>query len=190
MALVLIAPLRLADRLGSRGAQTATVVALAVFALGIPRTAGFSERNQAWLGVPGLKAGAAHRWADGLNRTAPGRRVVAPASVSTWVPTFHDHAYPLAVREYLKPLRERVGELAFRDRHVMTQFVGGDVSHPRAAAIFERGLDLYDVQAACLRNGPNIEAARDILRRAGFSKRIQGTGMEIWARSQPPREES
>jgi hypothetical protein len=61
MALVLIAPLRLADRLGSRGAQTATVVALAVFALGIPRTAGFSEQNQAWLGVsrPRLPVGRA-----------------------------------------------------------------------------------------------------------------------------------
>jgi hypothetical protein len=182
MALVLVAPLRLESRIGAHGARAATIAALVVFAVAVPRNAGFSESNAAWLGLPELKVGAAHRWAEGLTRIAPRQRVVAPASVSTWLPTFHDHAYPMAVRVYLKPLRERIGDLAFRDRHVMTQFVEGDLSHPRAAAIFERGLDLYDVQAACLRSGPNIETARDILRRAGFSKRIQGTGMEIWAR--------
>ncbi len=183
MALLLVAPLRLEPRIGALGARAATVVAFAAFAIAIPGSLGFSEQNMAWLGRPALKVGGAHRFAEALNRAAPRQRVVAPPLVGTWVPTFHDHAYPLAVRIYLIPLRERIGEIAFRDRHVMTQFVDGDASHPRAAAIFERGLDLYDVQAVCLRSGPTVEAARAILRRAGFEKRLQATGMEIWARA-------
>ena len=186
MALVLIAPLRWAPRIGAVWARAATGLAIGAFALGVPSHLGFSEANMAWLGTPSLKVGAAHRFAEALNRAAPRQRVVAPPSVSTWVPTFHDHAYPLAVRIYLVPLRDRIGEIAFRDRHVMTQFVDGDASHARAAAIFERGLELYDVAAVCLRNGPTIEPARAILRRAGFQKRLQATGMEIWARNGAP----
>lgn len=183
MAFVLVAPLRFADRLGPRPARALAGLAIAVFAIAVPRFHGFAAENAAWLDAPGLKVGAMHRWAVAVNEIAPRKRVVAPPPVATWIPTAHDHAYPMAVRVYLKPLREKIGELAFRDRYVMTQFVDGNAGfHPREAQIFERGLDLYDVQAVCIRIGQTIAPAREILRRAGFTKRLQGTHMEIWAR--------
>jgi hypothetical protein len=75
-----------------------------------------------------------------------------------------------------------VGRAAYRDRQVMMRFADGIDEHPQAAAIFERGLDLYDVRAACIRNSETLAQAREILRRNGFSKRMQGTDFEIWAR--------
>ena len=113
------------------------------------------------------------------------QRVVAPELVSAWIPIDHDHAYPMVVRSYPNPLRERVGEIAYRDRVLMTRFADGDLEHPRAAAIFERGLELYDVQAVGIANSEHLGSAREILRRAGFVKRIQATDLEIWARGAP-----
>ena len=88
----------------------------------------------------------------------------------------------MVVLHYLRPLREQVGWTAYRDRVVMTQFADGSTEHPRAAAIFERGLDLYDVQAVCIRNSDQVVEARQILRRAGFVRHIQATDLEIWSR--------
>jgi hypothetical protein len=107
---------------------------------------------------------------------------VAPPDVSAWIPISHDHAYPMVVLHYLQPLREQVGKVAYRDRVVMTQFADGNTEHPRAAAIFERGLDLYDVQAVCIRISDRVADARQILRRAGFVRHIQATDLEIWSR--------
>jgi hypothetical protein len=166
--------------------RVATLALLAAGGALLPRYPGWSARNEgAWLGWPALKVDPDYRWAVAVNELAPRQRVVAPMSVSTWVPVSHDHAYPMSVRFYLRPLRERLGEQAYRDRIRMTRFAGGEATGARAAAAFERGLELYGVQAACLRTAPEVGAARDILRRAGFVKRIQGTDMEIWARAGP-----
>ena len=187
LALVAAAPVARRGGSDRAGPRVACLALLAAFAVGVPRYPGWSARNEgAWLGWPAPKVGPGYRWALALNELAPRRRVVAPMPVSTWIPVSHDHAYPMSVRFYLRPLRERVGELAYRDRILMTRVAGGDLDHPRAAAVFERGLELYGVQAACIRNTPDIGVARDILRRAGFLKRIQGTDMEIWARDELP----
>lgn len=183
MTLVLIAPLRLAPRLGTKSAQALTAIAIALFAIAIPRYTGFSQRNGVSISSPTLKVPTAHRWAARLNQIAPRRPVVAPAVVSTWIPTFHDHAYPMTVRIYLNPLRDRIGETAFRDRNIMTRFADGHADEPDAAEIFERGLDLYEIEAVCLMRGATLETARKILRRAGFSPKIRDARAEIWARS-------
>ena len=188
LALIAVAPLARAfasDRAAARAACLALIAA--GFAMLVPRYPGWSARNEdARLGWPELKVGPGYRFAVALNELAPRQRVVAPMSVSTWVPVSHDHAYPMSVRFYLRPQRERIGEQAYRDRIRMTRFAGGDDLHPRAAAAFERGLELYGVQAACIRNAPSAGAARDILRRSGFVKRLQATDMEIWVRAAQP----
>jgi hypothetical protein len=180
---ILISPLRLATRIGPRQVQALTAISIALFAIAIPRYSGFSERNGAWISAPALKVETgAHRWAARLNQIAPRKPVVAPPAISTWVPTFHDHAYPVEVRFYLKHLRSHIGNVAFRDRHLMTRFVDGHGDDPQAAKIFERGLARYNIEAVCLRRGATFESARAILRRAGFSKRATSPNFEIWAR--------
>ncbi len=183
MTLVLIAPLRLTPRLGVRSAQALTVVFIALFAIAIPRYSGFSTQNGVRVSIPTLKVPNAYLWAASLNQIAPNKSVVAPPAVSTWVPTFHDSAYPMEVRFYLKHLRDRLSDIAFRDRQLMTRFVDGHADQSDAAQIFERGLDLYEIEAVCLRHGATLESARKILRRAGFHRRIPGSDAEIWARS-------
>ena len=123
------------------------------------------------------------RWAQLLNEVAPRARVVAPPGISAWVPTFHDHAYPLSVGHYLRAQRHRIGEDAYRDRILMTRFASGEAHQPAAAAIFEEGLERYAVKAVCLALSDDTAVARQILRRAGFERYLQGTDMEIWVRS-------
>jgi hypothetical protein len=186
LALIAVTPLArpgAADRAAGRAACLALVAA---FALLVPRYPGWSTRNRAWVGWPALKVDPGYPFSVALNELAPRQRVVAPWSVSTWVPVSHDHAYPMSVRFHLRPQRERIGEREYRDRILMTRFAGGEDARPRAAAAFERGLELYGVEAACIRNAETLGAARDILRRAGFVKRLQGTDMEIWVRGERP----
>ncbi|MGH0029447.1 MAG: DUF6077 domain-containing protein [Myxococcota bacterium] len=185
LALVAVSPFALRWRAAPRLWQPAACVALLVlFAVAVPRYPGFDPRNEgARLGWPALKVGPGFRFAKALNEMAPRQRVVAPQAISTWVPVSEGHAYPLSVRVYLRPLRERLGRIAYRDRIVMTHYADGIVDDPRAHAVFERGLDLYDVQAVCIRISEHAPRARATLRRAGFVKRLQTTGYEIWARA-------
>lgn len=183
LALIAVAPLRAAPH-GALAARLGVVALLAAFTLLVPRISGFDERNHVRIHWPALKVGEAHRWSQRLNELAPRQRVVAPPEVATWVTVWHDHAYPMVVLHYLRPLRKRIGENAYRDRVIMTQFADGVADYPRAAAIFERGLDLYDVRAVCIRKSEQI-GAREILRRSGFVKRIQEADMEIWSRAGP-----
>ena len=179
-ALVLVAPLRLPGLAG----RVACAAGLALFALAVPSTSGFSRQNGVELAWPKLKLSPEQRWSQRINEIAPGQPVVAPGPVSSWIPVFHHHAYPLAVRHYLRTQRPRIGEEAYRDRMLMTRFAEGDGSDPEAAAIFARGLERYHVQAVCLALSATTPAARHILREAGFERRLQGTDMEIWARPQ------
>jgi hypothetical protein len=185
ITLVLIAPLQWEGAPWMRRAGiAATCVLTLAFALFVPSHPGFDTRNGVRLSWPSLKVeDTPRRWARLLNEAAPRARVVAPPGISAWVPTFHDHAYPLMVRTYLGPNRHLVGEMAYRDRYVMTHFAAGEQRHPQAEAIFARGLELYDVEAVCLRNSDLAETAREILRESGYRRRVQGTDHEIWVRA-------
>lgn len=177
-ALVLVAPLRLPGA----GGRVACAAALALFALGVPHTSGFSPRNGVEIDWPRLKLSPEHLIAQRLDQIAPGLPVVAPGLVGTWVPVFHHHAYPLSVRHYLRTQRSRIGEEDYRERTLMTRFAAGDASDPQAAAVFARGLEHQHVQAVCLTLSATTPAARRILRAAGFERRLQTTDLEVWAR--------
>jgi hypothetical protein len=185
ITLVLTAPLQWEGaRWTRRAGVAATCVLTLAFAAFVPSHPGFDARNGVEIAWPGLKVEETpRRWARLLNDAAPRARIVAPPDISTWVPTFHHHAYPLMVRIYLGGNRHRVGEMAYRDRYVMTHFAGGEQRHPQAAAIFARGLELYDIEAVCLRNSDIAEMARQILRQSGYRRRVQGTDYEIWVRT-------
>ena len=181
LALVACAPTAL--RLPRPVTIACSAALVVLFCLLVPSIYGFSEANRAQLDWPRPKVAPGYRFAQVLNELSPGQRVVAPARVSAWVPVSHDPAHPLAVRFYLALQRRHMGEIAFRDRMVMTRFVEGSHEHPRAAAIFERGLELYDVHAVCLQASEVAGVARSILRRQGFTKHLQATDMEIWVRT-------
>lgn len=193
IALVIAAPLQW-ERAGAPrpAARVAAAALLLLFAVAVPRRYGFDAENNARLAWPGLRVPTpAFAWAERVNALAPGERVVAPRSISIWIPTLPHPAYPLAVRSYLSPLRELVGETAYRDRNVMTYLVGGTRTHPEAEAIFAQGLALYDVAAVCLRTGSGpAPALRAILQAEGYRRRAMGTQVEIWVRDGEALEEA
>ncbi len=193
MVLVLISPLRLDGRRSWRVAgRVACILSFAAFAAFVPRFGGLSERNHGATRIP-LRVGApslkvplgAYAWARSLNASVPaGSAVVAPLSVSVWLPTLHEHAHPLVVRTpYLKPHRSRLGDEQVLHRYLMTSYVAGVERRDDAARLFRSGLRRFDVKGVCLRKTALAEQARNILRSAGFRRSLQGADHEIWVRS-------
>jgi hypothetical protein len=94
------------------------------------------------------------------------------------------------VRNYLRPNRERIGENAYLQRYIMTEYARGELRHEKAPEIFEQGLALWNVKAVLIAVTAQAERAREILRRQGFERRVQGTRAEIWVRRARPDAES
>jgi hypothetical protein len=192
VTLVVTAPIQWQDSVLHRGlGAVASVALVAGFALAVPRYPGWSAKNEAWISRPTLKVDpSAWPWAMKLNELAPGQRVVAPPGIATWIPTVRHHAYPLMVRNYLRPNRERIGENAYLQRYIMTEYARGELRHEKAPEIFEQGLALWNVKAVLIAVTAQAERAREILRRQGFERRVQGTRAEIWVRRARPDAES
>jgi hypothetical protein len=183
LAFGIAAPIGWAGR-ERRGPAIAASCVLAVAVAALAPGFGWSEANEVALRAPGAKRPpSVARWAGRINERASGRRVLAPPAVSDWIPTWHDHAYPLLVRDYLSPSRERVGAIAYRDRHVLTRYVGGRSMGDDTPGLFARGLDLYAVDLVCLRHSEHTPAQRAILGEAGFTRTVSGRNYEIWERS-------
>ena len=108
MALTGVAPLSI----GAAGRRrwvgpAAWVCLLGAFALLAPATRGPSPENGVRLGWPSLKVEpVAYAWAAELTASVPpGSVVAAPGDVGVWLPTFHQRAFPLVVRDlYLAAL--------------------------------------------------------------------------------------
>ena len=192
MTLVLIAPLQLGNSRAARAAGGAACVALcAAFLAFVPQFSALSQRNGG-AGEVGIRVGRpgpkvpqeAFRWAAALNASVPaGAHVVAPASVSVWVPTFHHHAYPLQARRlYLSSQLRQLGKEDVALRLFMTRYVGGDAEVPNAAAQFARGLTRFEVAGVLLRNAGQILEARAVLERLGYERTLHAFDYEIWVR--------
>jgi hypothetical protein len=192
MTLVLISPLSLASSTAARwwaGAASAGLCAL--FVATVPSYGLLSEQNGGAaeggirVGLPRPKAPETpYRWAAVLNAAVlPGAQVVAPADVSMWIPTFHDHAHPLQARRlYLANHQARLGDDDVLLRKRMTKFVGGGEGIPEDAALFARGLDYFAVDGVLLRNGGRAVEARAALERRGFERTLRSIDYEIWVR--------
>ncbi|TMA36242.1 MAG: hypothetical protein E6J87_01280 [Deltaproteobacteria bacterium] len=166
-------------RAAELAAGAVLVLAVAVF---VPARYGWSAENHVAWHQPGLRVPAeAARWERHVNQRAPRQRVLASRAVSTWIPVFRDHAYPLLVRDYLSP--DRAGEIAYGDRLVMTRYATGELASDEAAAVFARGLDLYGVRLVCLRLSAQLAVQRAALREHGFRRSLRGARYEIWERA-------
>jgi Family of unknown function (DUF6077) len=186
LALILTAPLAWLPRERRTLALAASAALVLVFALAVPSRHGWSAANSVAWHAPTLKLPTeAARWARLVNERAPRQRVLASRAVSTWIPVFRHHAYPMIVRDYLTPDREHLGEQAYADRVSMTNYATGELPSADAPVVFARGLDLYGVSLVCLRLSPQLAAQRGALREKGFRRTLRGARYEIWQRANP-----
>jgi len=187
IALVLASPLQLAGRLRFAG-RLGALGLLTAFVFLVPGPHGLSEANRVrLLPMPEFKIHpATYGWARRLQAdTGPGVHVVAPDRVGIWIPTFHHHAYPLSVSHYLRMQRRHLDPEEWRQRDLMTRYVdGGARGEGGATEVFRHGIERFDVRGVCLRVARNddVEAAREILAAAGFSRRKWGSDFEVWSR--------
>ncbi len=184
MVLVLTAPLQLGGRWRWAG-RAGALLALAAFALAVPRYHTLSERNKVRIGTPELKiSDLAYRWAGALNGAVPpGSKVVAPSAISVWLPTQHHHAHPLIARWlYMHHYQASLGMPNLLHRLLMTRYVDGRWERDDAPRWFRVGLTRFDVKGVCLRNFEGADRARAILRKKGFERTLSGLNYEIWVR--------
>ncbi len=183
MALMLTWPLHLGGGLSRKGMRYAAwVVLLAAFALLVPRYNGLSGENGVRLTWPGLKVpDAAYRWAGAVNESVPrGSHVAVPLDIGTWIVTFHNHAYPLVVRDYLRTSRE-----AWCHRMAMQRFLGNPELVDANPGQFQDGLERFEVRAVCLVNTPRAGVARAILQQAGLRLTLRRDDYDLWVRPGP-----
>ena len=180
MALVLISPAHLGRRRLGLGLALALVAA---YALWVPSYSGLSLENRVLVRTrPTLKV----RWpmyklAVELDRRVPRRSyVLAPDEVSMWIPTLHEHVYPLKVRHYLNLTRFHLGEEDFARRVALVRYVSGEGEWD--AGRFAEGLRRYGVSGVCLRASAYVEEARAALTQAGFARASGDDRHEIWIR--------
>jgi hypothetical protein len=186
MALLLTSPLYLWGASLRPGARRATwLVLLAAFAWLVPRYGGLSSENDVRLGWPSLKVPeAAYNWAIAVNESVPPRSHVAvPTEIGTWIVTRHHHAYPLMVRSYLRPWRDRLTPEEFSRRVAMQRFLDNPELVEASSEQFRDGLDRFAVRAVCLANSPKAAAARTVLQQANFHPTLRREDFELWVRS-------
>jgi hypothetical protein len=183
MALMLTWPLHVGNGVSHKGMRYAAwAVLLAAFALLVPRYNGLSRENGVRLTWPGLKVpDADYRWAAAVNESVPpGSHVAVPLDIGTWIVTFHHHAYPLVVRDYLRTSREE-----WNHRMAMERFLGNPELVDANPGQFQDGLERFAVRAVCLVNTPRAEVARSILQQAGFRLTLRRDDYELWVRPGP-----
>jgi hypothetical protein len=184
LTLVLIAPLQLD---GSRGkricGQLVCLALVAAFVAFVPAFHGLSPKNRVHIGLPSLKVPAAeYQWAATLNQSVPpGASVLAPPEVNTWIPTFHDHAYPVQVRGYLLAYRRQLGMENILARTGMTRYVAGKALWGDQEK-FRQGLERFAIQGVCIRHSAYRTEAQTILQQAGFQRTEDKDQYEIWIR--------
>jgi hypothetical protein len=186
MALLLTSPLYLWRGSSRPALRRATwIVALALFALLIPHFSGLSAANGVRVGWPTLKVpDAAYDWAIAVNESVPpGSHVAVPTDIGTWIVTRRHHAYPLMVRSYLRPWRDRLTPEEFSRRLAMQRLLDNPELVEASSEQFRDGLDRFAVRAVCMANSPKAAAARTVLQQANFHPTLRREDFELWVRS-------
>jgi hypothetical protein len=167
---------------------------LAAGLLFLPKHSSLSPKNQVFLAPPGLRArqvdlGAARALA---RFAGPQSFVLAPVRVSPWIPTMHQHPFPLMVRRpYMKNLEGHLEKRDIKERSELTRLVSGPKDSEVSADASLQGRDLqrllqgiktYGLQAVCLANvcvGSNLSAA---LGGAGMQQVSKNRRYQVWAK--------
>ncbi len=114
-------------------------------------------------------------------------QVLAPARVSRWIPLFHQHPYPLMIREmHLDLLHPHVGLEEVERRRTLTRLVGGDIHTGDAERLLADAIRDYPLDVVCIggaaRNRPTLRRA---LLESPLVSRSRTAEYEIWSRASP-----
>lgn len=188
LGLLLTAPLAQSGRRwGRRARVAATLLLWACFVTVAPTRFGLFGQGVEYWEPLGLKVKHIHYDpAAAMAAHAPPRsRVLLPTGVSTWMPTFHHHPYPLVSRSAY--LIDRGVEDEAR-RLKLHGLVTGR-AHPNAPFLLWRAIEDYDLSGVCFRH--EIDAAEDfrrVLDALGFERVHSNEVYETWVRSPTARQ--
>ena len=167
-----------------RALSTLAVVAVGAAALLLlPRNTTVSPRNEVSFGAPGWRARRAEIDAAQalVAHAGPGVHVVAPLSVSPWIPTLHDHPFPLMVRTlYMVNLE---GHLDLRDRRKrarLTNMMSGKEAVDMK--VLRRAIEEYDLAAICLAEKAFDARLGEALRNASMDEVFRNDEYRVWKR--------
>ena len=143
-----------------------------------------SPSNRVRLDWPGPKVPTdAYAVARALTaRVEPGAAVLAPAQVSTWLPTLHQHPHPRMVRpDYLLHLRDLVSPAETGRRQALTNLVGGVARDARATSLLRHDLARKRLAAICLsETAARWSEVRSLLEDANWILVERVLDHEIW----------
>lgn len=113
----------------------------------------------------------------------PGTCVLAARDVAIWVPTFHDHPFPLVVRQnYIAILSSRLEPREVNDRLQLWGFVSG-LPQTLGAVMLRAAIPKFDVRGVAFTvAGSDRGQLRDVLRDEGFRPVLVDARHETWVR--------
>lgn len=166
------------------GGRAVFVSLLLMFVVFIPSYSGISHKNKVQIDIPKLKVPELpYKWAKALNKcVGPDAYVLAPPEINIWIPTFHHHAYPLAVRLYLDMEIPPLGIQNVAHRKRMCDIAKGTVDMAGNMKFFLKGIKKYKLRGICLRKNKYTRRIGLALKKANFYVKMRDKYYEIWLR--------
>lgn len=155
----------------------------------LPGHTSLSPKNQVFFASPGLRARKVDLdTASALARLAgPQTQVLAPVRISPWIPTMHQHPYPLMVRRpYMKNLEGYLSPRDIQERVALTRIVSGDEDlgpaglRGRDLGRLIRGIETYDLKGLCLSSSVLGDELRAALGELGWESGYQNKLYGVW----------
>lgn len=160
----------------------AAAVLLAAF---VPSRWALSAANGVRLGFPGPKVPAEFPIAATVNAAVPPRaRVLAPAEVSQWLVMERGHARPLLMKDiYFDELHRALPAEDIVRRRALMSHVGGERAARLGSPAFRAGLAEHGPGGVVLEARlPWADEARGDLAAAGYARRLESSGYELWTK--------
>ncbi len=167
---------RRALKLTGYAAVTCLLLALAVWCVML------TVRTGTIFHWPGRKVDAYYAVAAKVVHWAPpGSRVLAPAEVSTWIPTFHRHPYPMITRDIYAFLLDVKKPGESNRCLALTAYVGGTSRADNAAQLFAESLRGDNLQVVCFqRSSKWADEIQTALEVARFTQADRESQYEVW----------
>jgi hypothetical protein len=146
----------------------------------------FSRENHgAEIHWPGKKVPPEYAIAAQIVRLVPRQAcVLAPISVSTWIPTFHHHPSPLVTREHYMFLLDAANPGESGRRLALEAYISGWKRTENSPKQFIEALHDLSLQLVCVNRSCNwLAEIRTALDSAGFTHSYEDKQYEIWVRN-------
>lgn len=159
-------------------------VACAGFVIVVPPYPTLSIRNGVEIRTPGLKVDRAYSAANAIIRATRGRTsVLAPEPVAAWIPTFHQHPYPLMARSiYLLAFQSAApGEI--QRRAALSLLMEGHGEWPKGAQMLAESIERDQLSAICFAAAhPHAEELKSLGLDHGFHPVFSDGQYEVWSK--------